>query len=440
MANITLATQLVNSGQTFRESVLAEVLFQIRDNLKYMRHRTMLRGSDTTYMLRGNGEFTPYDPEGDPKAPGAIKARTLTTNHSELFEEFDPENIYRTLFDKPLSKSKITMPMVKAIVVEDIRVAASKLNFAIWSGVYDPNGTNNLANMDGFDTIIAKEKAGQNETHTSTISQALGNYVQLGQLTPYNTGDRLKMLWAMANALLKKTDGVLYMIMPDNVREMYITWCTNSGNQTLAAKYVDNTNDVYLHNTNKKCVLTSPPGTDDLKHIILTSRNNLRLGSDGIGEGENATGEYLLRLHGTNPRKVQLYTDCWLGAQFEAVTKEYLMCGSFTANTSIVNASTDIESIDFGEVTANETKTEDITVSGMNLTSSLQVTVNGGDGKFTVNKSAITAEEAMAEGGQAVTVTFAPTAAGAKSATIIIASATDDIYLEIPVTGTGTGE
>ena len=39
--------------------------------------------------------------------------------------------------------------------------------------------------------------------------------------------------------------------------------------------------------------------------------------------------------------------------------------------------------------------------------------------------------------GQAVTVTFAPTAAGAKSATIIIASATDDIYLEIPVTGTG---
>ena len=173
MANITLATQLVNSGQTFRETVLAEVLFQILDNLKYMRHRTMLRGSDTTYMLRGNGEFTPYDPEGDPKAPGAIKARTLTTNHSELFVEFDPENIYRTLFDKPLSKSKITMPMVKAIVVEEIRTAASKLNFAIWSGVYDPNGTNNLANMDGFDTIIAKEKAGQNESHTRESAMAL---------------------------------------------------------------------------------------------------------------------------------------------------------------------------------------------------------------------------------------------------------------------------
>ena len=437
MANITLATKLVNTGQTFRESVLAEVLFQIRDNLKYMRHRTMLRGSDTTYMLRGNGEFTPYDPEGDPKAPGAIKARTLTTNHSELFEEFDPENIYRTLFDKPLSKSKITMPMVKAIVVEDIRVAASKLNFAIWSGVYDANGTNNLANMDGFDTIIAKEKAGQNESHTPTITQALGNYIQLGQITPYNAGDKLKLLWTVANALLKATDGTLYMFMPDYVRDMYITWCTNHANQSLAAQYVNNTKDVYLHNTNKKCVLASPPGTDDLKHIILTSRNNLRFGSDGIGEGENATGEYLLRLHGTNPRKVQLYTDCWMGAQFEAITKEYLMCGSFTANTSAVYATTDIESIDFGEVNANATKTEDITVTGLNLTSSLQVSVNGGDGKFTVNKSTITAEEAMADGGQAVTVTFAPTAAGAKSATIIIASATDDIYLEIPVTGTG---
>ena len=431
MANITLATQLVDSGKTYRESVLAEVLFQIRENLKYMRHTTMLRGSDTTYMLRGNGEFTPYDPDGNPTAPGAIKARTLTTNHSELFEEFDPENIYRTLFDKPLSKSKITMPMVKAIVVEDIRTAASKLNFALWSGVYDADGTDNLANMDGFDTIIAKEKTAGN------IAQSLGNYIQLGQITPYNAGDKLKLLWTVANALLKQTDGTVYMFMPDNVREMYISWCTNHANQTLAAQYVNNTKDVYLHNTNKKCVLASPPGTDNLTHIILTSRNNLRFGSDGIGEGENATGENLLRLHGTNPRKVQMYTDCWLGAQFEAVTKEYLMCASFTANTSAVYAATDIESIDFGEVTAGETKTEDITVSGINLTSSLQVSVNGGDGKFTINKSAITAEEAMAAGGQAVTVTFAPTAAGTKSATIIIASATDDIYLEIPVIGIG---
>lgn len=433
MANITLATQLVNSGQTYRESVLAEVHYQIRDNLKYMRHTTMLRGDDTSYMLTGNGEFTPYDPEGDPSNPGAIKARTLTTHHSELFEEFDPENIYRTLFDKPLSKSKITMPIVKAIVVEDIRVAASKLNFAIWSGVYDEDGTNNLANFDGFDTIIAKEKA----LATPTISQALGNYIQLGQITPYNAGDKLKLLWTVANALLKKTDGTLFMFMPDYVRDMYIDWCTNHSNQSLAAQYVEAFNGVYLHNTNKKCVLVSPPGTDNLTHIILTSKNNLRLGSDGIGEGENATGEYLLRLHGTNPRKVQMYTDCWMGVQFEAITKEYLMCGSFTANTSAVYATTDIESIDFGEVTADTTDTEDITVSGINLTSSLQVSVNGGDGKFTVNKSVITAQEAMADGGQAVTVTFAPTAAGEKSATIIIASATDDIYLEIPVTGTG---
>ena len=432
MANITLAQQLVNSGQTFGPTVLATVLYHISENLKYMRHRTMLRGSDTSYMLKGNGEFTPYDPEGDPKAPGAIKARTLTTNHSELFEEFDPENIYRTLFDKPLSKSKITMPIVKSIVVEDIRVAASKLNFAIWSGVYDEDGTGTMDTMDGFDTIIAKEKAAGN------IAQSLGNYIQLGQITKYNAGDKLEMLWAVANALLKQTDGIVYMFMPDNVREMYISWCTNHSNQTLAAQYVNNTKDVYLHSTNKKCVLASPPGTDNLKHIIMASRNNLRFGSDGIGEGENATGEYLLRLHGTNPRKVQLYVDnCWLGAQFEAITKEYLMCASFTAKTSAVYANTDIESIDFGVVTVNATDTEDITVSGINLTSSLQVSVNGGDGKITVNKSTITAEEAMADGGQAVTVTFAPTAAGEKSATIIIASATDDIYLEIPVTGTG---
>lgn len=433
MANITLATELVNSGQTFRESVLAEVLYSIRDNIKYMRHTTQLRGNDTTYMLKGNGEFTPYDPDGSEKTPGSIVARTLTTRHCDLLEGFDPENIYKTLFDKPLSKSKITMPMVKAIVVEDIRVAASKLNFAIWSGVYDADGTNNISNFDGFDTIIAKEKAKE----TPTISFALGNYMQIGQITPYNAGDKLKLLYSMADGLLKDNNQTLYMVMPSKVRDMYIDWCTNHSNQSLAAKYVDNSKDVYLHNSDDKCILVSPPGTSNMNHIILTSRNNMRLGSDGIGEGENATGQYILRLHGTNPRKVQMYTDCWMGTQFEAVTKEYLMCGSFSCNNAATYAMTDIENIDFGEVTASSSDTEDITVSGVNLTSSLMVSVNGGDGKFTVNKSTITADEAMAEGGQAVTVTFAPTAAGEKSATIIIASATDDVYLEIPVKGKG---
>ena len=72
MANITLATQLVNSGQTFRESVLAEPLYRISENLKFMRHTSMLRGDDTTYRLKGNGEFTPYDPEGEEQSPGSI--------------------------------------------------------------------------------------------------------------------------------------------------------------------------------------------------------------------------------------------------------------------------------------------------------------------------------------------------------------------------------
>ena len=253
MADITLATQLVNSGQTFRKSVLAEALFAIRENLKYMRHTSMLRGDDTSYMLKGNGEFTPYDPEGEEQNPGGIMARTLTTYHSELFEGFDPEKIYKTLFDKPLSKSKITMPIVKAIVVEDIRVAASKMNFTVWNGVRNPLLKINLANFDGYDTIVEKEKIAGN------IGHALGNYMQLGQITPYNAGNKMKLLWTMADALLKATDGIVYMYMPDYVRDMYIDWCTNHSNQTLAALYVNNTKDVYLHNTNKKCVLASLP-------------------------------------------------------------------------------------------------------------------------------------------------------------------------------------
>ena len=109
MADITLASVLANSGQTFREAALAQAFLQISENLKYMRHTSMLRGDDTSYMLKGNGEFIPYDPDGSAQDPGSILARTLTTYHAELLQEFDPENIYKTIFDKPLSASKITM-------------------------------------------------------------------------------------------------------------------------------------------------------------------------------------------------------------------------------------------------------------------------------------------------------------------------------------------
>ena len=432
MADITLASVLANSGQTFREAALAQAFLQISENLKYMRHTSMLRGDDTSYMLKGNGEFIPYDPDGSAQDPGSILARTLTTYHAELLQEFDPENIYKTIFDKPLSASKITMPIVRAIVLQDMKNAASKMNYTIWSGVRDASGTNSLANFDGFDTIIAKEKA----LGTPTISFELGNYMQLGQITPYNAGDKLKQLWMQANDMLKRANDQLFMIVPEAVKDMYLDWCTASQNQTLAGMYVDEFNGVYLHNSNKKCIIVSPPGADNLTHIILTSKKNLRLGSDGIGEGENATGSYLLRIP-NNPRKVQLYTDCWMGVQFESVNKEYLMCGSFIGNTKSVFAQTDVESIAFGEVNTGSTKTATITITGQNLTSSLIVNVIGGDGKVTVDMSVVTAREAMADGGQAVVATFAPTAAGAKAGTIVIASATDDIYLEIPFTGTG---
>ena len=411
MADITLASVLANSGQTFREAALAQAFLQISENLKYMRHTSMLRGDDTSYMLKGNGEFIPYDPDGSAQDPGSILARTLTTYHAELLQEFDPENIYKTIFDKPLSASKITMPIVRAIVLQDMKNAASKMNYTIWSGVRNSSGTNSLANFDGFDTIIAKEKA----LGTPTISFELGNYMQLGQITPYNAGDKLKQLWMQANDMLKRANDQLFMIVPEAVKDMYLDWCTASQNQTLAGMYVDEFNGVYLHNSNKKCIIVSPPGADNLTHIILTSKKNLRLGSDGIGEGENATGSYLLRIP-NNPRKVQLYTDCWMGVQFESVNKEYLMCGSFIGNTKSVFAQTDVESIAFGTVTSGQTKTKTITITGQNLTSSLIVNVIGGDGKVTVDKSVVTAQEAMADGGQAVVATFAPTAAGARLA------------------------
>lgn len=429
MSDINLATTLVNSGQQFSKAALAEPLFAISENLKYMRHTSMLRGDDTSYQLRGNGEFVPYQTNGDAQNPGSIAARTLTTYHADHLEEFDPESIYKTIFDKPLSKSKITMDMVRAIVVEDMRYASSKLNNAIWSGVRNENGTNSLANFNGFDTIIANEKAAA----TPTISFALGNYMQLGQITPYNAGDKLELMYQMASEELKGDDSKkLVMFMPQSVRSMYIKWYNN---HFANAQYTKEYDQIYLHCAMGKVELACPPGTSNINHIILTSKLNMRLGSDGIGEGEDATGNFMLRIP-DNPRLVQVYADCWMGVQFEAIEKEYLMCASFTKNNGAIYLNIEPESVDFGEIVKNTTSTKTFVVNGVNLTSSLTVTVNGGGGKVTSNTATITASQAMATGGKTVTLTYAPTAAGTNDCVVVIASATDDIYMEIPVVAT----
>ncbi len=102
-----------------------------------------------------------------------------------------------------------------------------------------------------------------------------------------------------------------------------------------------------------------------------------------------------------------------------------------------IDASAD--AIDFNDTNVNEETTATINLQGRNLTAATTIEIEGTyAGDFEVSDESVAAAAANAAGGVDITVTFAPTTAGDKTATLVIANKTDEIEMVIPLTGKAT--
>ena len=411
---------LVGSGHQFAKDFLTMPQAVLAKSLKFLNKITGVHGKLTLSKLKSEAQWKPYKfGEFKPSNSTSFHPRTLETFHLELGEEFDPATVYSTVFGKVLKKDRTSLEVVRAAVAEMARQSSGNLTKTIWTGVRNENGESSLDNFDGFDTIIAKEKVAGN------ISRTLGNYFQSGKLTEYNIGDKLMLLWSTMTRLLKENE-TLYIYMPSNVREMYDKWYNNN---YKGANYTNEYNQRVLVGTNQRCVIADMAGMDDVKHIIFTTKDNMIVGFDG----ESNMDRFEIRVP-NNPKMVQVFAETFMGCQILNLEKEYFYCSSFTSEFDIPFISYDPEEVDFGEVTANTTVTENVHIEGFSLTSSLEVSVIGTG--FTTTTTTITA--AVAKAGVDIPITFKPTAAGtAYSGKLSITSTVDIVDVEIPLTGQG---
>lgn len=74
------------------------------------------------------------------------------------------------------------------------------------------------------------------------------------------------------------------------------------------------------------------------------------------------------------------------------------------------------------EAYIGETKTQVITVKGVNLSDNVTATLNNGAGIYTIDKTSISRSEATSNNGGTITVTYAPSAAGNTAASITLSS------------------
>lgn len=424
---VSLATALVDSNHRFRKDCLTMTITSIEAVTKHMRLIQGLKGKETEATIVPQAHFRPYSSEKVVTGTGSLKARTLETFPLEILEEFDPEELYKTIFGTPVEADKINLDIVRRILIEEMKNACRGLCDNIFTGVRNATGTDAVDCFNGFDSIIAAEKA----LGTPTISYALGNFVTLGELSEYNIGDKWFLMYTLIDEKLRgDASKKLKLVCTLKEKEMYNVWFANKFGHGNFAGVPD---QEYLHGTNNKVEIVALPGMEGASHCFITTRENMKVGVNV----DPQVAKFEVR-RPDNPNVVQFHVVVYMGVDFANVDKEFLFCAARTIKSDAVYMLTDVSSVTFADTASNATKTATVKFFGFNMTAATSLTLEGTNAaKFSLSANSISADDANAAAGKEITITFTPGATGSFTAALRVTNSTDNVSMVIPLAGKG---
>ncbi len=419
---VSLATSLVGSAHRYRKDVMTMVLASLEEVTAHMRTVEKLKGKETQASIVPQAHFRPYSSEKIVSGTAGITARTLETFPLEILEEFDPEELYKTVFGQPVDADKINLDIVRRLIVEEMKNACRGLCDAVITGKRNATGTANADCIDGFDTIIADEKTAGNITFVK------GNFVTLGEVSEYNIGDRWALMYSLIDESLRgDSKKKLKLFCSFKEKEMYNNWYANKfGHGNFAGV----PNQQYLHGTDNKVEIVALPGMGNSGHCFITTQDNVKVGYDV----SPSSAKYEVR-RADNPNVVQFHVVIYLGVDFANIDKQYLFAASRKVKSDAVYMITDCDEIQL----SGTTTTGDIVLKGFNLTAATGLSIEGDNASmFSTSVDSVSASDANAEDGKTVTVTFTPGAAeaGEYEATLRITNATDNVSMLVTLKGT----
>lgn len=406
-----LSTALVNSSARYRKEVLAMPVVALLDKaLKHMTLRRGVAGDETVGRVGSDAELRPYKTEKGATDKSRIIARTLTTYLGDVIEEFDPYQLFTTVYGEQFSdKTKRTeAEIVQALCLQMGKSVAKKLGAALFNAQRNPAGTTTATLFNGFSTIAAAEITAGN------IAAANGNYIEVDTITAANVGDVLKAIYDGASEELQEADN-LKMFLPKSIKKLYDDWClAHFGAVVYNTTYVKNR----LHGTDENpCELVALSGMKNSPYIYLSTKENMLVGCDQSG---NPKEKFLVRVP-DNPKVVQFFACMFWGVQFEQIEQEFLLVAKQVTPTPITVSGDDSVALGSGTTAAVRTYA---TSNGSAVTA--QVTTEGASW-LSVSAS-----------GNKVTFTptaFAYDAAGTspRTATVRVSAATGSGYIDVTV-------
>lgn len=305
---------LVNSGAKYRREVLLMPIAALMDTvLNHMTLRKGIRGDETVGTADSDAELRPYKSEKGETDSSKFTARTLTTYLGDVVEEFDPYQLFATVYGEQFEDltERKEADVVKKLSLAMAKRIAKKLAKAIFSGVRNDKGTKTTDLFNGFDTITAKEITDGN------IATAKGNYIDVDQITEVNAGDVLKKIYDEASEELQEAEE-LRMYMPKTVKKMYEKWCLAEFGSVV---YNTTYNKNVLHGTDENpCQLVALAGQKGSNYIYLSTKSNMLVGCD-----QKSSMEKVKIRECDNPKMLQFFMCMFFGVNFESIASEHLM-------------------------------------------------------------------------------------------------------------------
>ncbi len=322
MANKITVTpaELAASAVKYRSELLQASTYKLDKATRHMTFRRGVRYKETVGALKYDGELRPYNTTERNGSNASITGRTLETFLGQVWDQFDPNDLIKTIYgsDTVMGEGLKGVPVAKVLLTAIMRNVGQGLYLNLWKAKRNDTGKTTADLFNGFDTIT------DSEITATSISAANGNYVQLTEDIDYtNAVDALQSIYFGAADLLQEKQ--TKMFLPVNVFNAYNKCLKFEGG---GISYYKEYTQTYLEGTNGLCELVPLADKKDSKYIHLSTRKNMMVGVNQTIPGEEKIE--VLRLH---PVLLDFYVSLFFGCQFESIAKEDLFVAQLKAQT-----------------------------------------------------------------------------------------------------------
>ena len=290
----------------------------LEKTLKHMTIRKGVRGDETVGGYASGAELRPYKSDGKGATDtGAFFGRTLTTYLGDVVEEFDPYQLFSTVYGESFSSltERKEADVVKDMALAMAKHVSAKLGKVLFSAVRNSSGTTTAALFNGFDTIAAAEVTAGN------MSAAIGNYGEFNAITAANAGDVLKAIYSSASDELKESDN-LKMYVSQAILDKYEEWCL----ATLGSVVYNQTYAQNVLHFNRNIEIVPMVGLKNSAYVYFSTKDNMLVGMDQQSDAEKAKIREC-----DNPKALQFFMCLYWGVQFQSIKPEFLFVAKLSA-------------------------------------------------------------------------------------------------------------